>query len=100
MKKYTVWKPVASKEVPPESKIITSIWAMKRNDNENFLPIFNARVYNQVEGVQYDGSTIASPVMNETNIRAIVVLALMDGWLGKIVDLKGVLLHGEFEEDS
>ena len=60
----------------------------------------NARGFEQVEGVHYHESNIASPVTNDMSIRIIMVLALMARWTAKIVDVKGAFLHGEFEEED
>ena len=49
-----------------------------------------------MEVVLYDGSTINSHFTIGAIIRIIMVIALMDGWVGNIVDVKGALLHGKF----
>ena len=86
--------------MPEGAKIITSTWAMKKKANGTFRARLNARGFEQVEGVHYHESNIASPVTNDMSIRIIMVLALMAAWTAKIVDVKGAFLHGEFEEDD
>jgi len=88
------------RDVPEGAKIITSTWAMKKKANGTFRARLNARGFEQVEGVHYHKSNIASPVTNDMSIRIIMVLALMAGWIAKIVDVKGAFLHGEFEQDD
>ena len=34
---------------------------------------------------------------NDTTVRVVMVLALMTGWLGLIVDMQGALLKGELD---
>lgn len=55
---------------------------------------------NRVDGVHYNQENIASPVINDMSIRIAMVLALMVGWASKIIDVKGVFLHGKFEADE
>ena len=94
MKKYNFCNPTALKYMPPESNIITSTWAMNEKSNGKFRSILNDRGYENVEGIHYEGYTIASPVTNDMSIRIIMVSDLMTGWLGKLFDVKGEFLHG------
>ena len=73
---------------------------MNKKANGTFREILNARGYEQVERFQYDRPTIALPVTNYMSICIIMVLALITGWVGNIVDMNGAFLHGEFEEDA
>ena len=98
MEKYSVWTPRKLKDLPRGSKVITSTWAMKKKANGMYRARLNARGYKQVEGLHYDAANIASPMTNDMSIRIIMVLALMAGWVAKIVDIKGAFLHGEFDE--
>jgi hypothetical protein len=36
MKNYNVWTPIKLRDVPPESKILTSTWAMKKKANGTY----------------------------------------------------------------
>jgi hypothetical protein len=58
----------------------------------------NARGYKQVKGQHYDGTTISSPVTNSATIRIVLMLMIMASMLAHVVDVKGVFLHGEFED--
>ena len=100
MEKYLVWTPRIFKDVSAGAKCITSTWAMKKKANGTYRARLNARVFQQVEGVHYNASDIASPVTNNMSIRVIMVLTLMVGWIAKIVDVKGVFLHGGFDEGT
>lgn len=100
MRKYGVWTPVALQDLPPGTKILTTTWAMKKKANGTHRARVVARGFEQVEGLHYDGASIAAPVTNDMSIRIIMVLALMAGWASKIVDVKGAFLRGEFEEGA
>ena len=69
---------------------------MKKKANGTFQARLNAKWYDQVEGVPYDGSTIALTATNDTEIMIIILLTLIAGWVGNIVDVKGAFLHCEF----
>jgi hypothetical protein len=50
-----------------------------------------------VAGKHYDPNSIAAPVTSDTTIRIVMTLFLMASWCGKLLDVKGALLQGEFE---
>jgi hypothetical protein len=52
----------------------------------------NARRFEQVEGVHYDGTSTHAPVMNAGTIQIVLILIIMADWQGQIVDVKGVFL--------
>ena len=47
------------------TKIIDSVWAMKKKSNGTLHGRMNARGFKQVEGQHYNGTTISSPVTNQ-----------------------------------
>ena len=100
MVKYGVWKAVPPETLPSGMKLITSTWAMKKKASGVCRARVVARGFEQIDGMHYDGSSVASPVTNELSIRMMMCLALMCGWITRIVDVKGAFLRGEFEEGS
>jgi len=50
------------------------------------------------EGQYFDSTWLAAPVTNDASIRTAFTLMLMDGWTACIVDVKGALLHGNYED--
>ena len=98
MQKFTVWTPRKLRSLPPDAKIITSTWAMKKKASGIYRARLNARGFEQVNGIHFNQENIASPVTNDMSIRIVMVLALMAGWISQILDVKGAFLHGEFEE--
>ena len=95
--KYNVFKPVKKEDVPKDAKFVTTTWAMKRKSNGVRRARMNMRGYEQEENIHYDPSSTAAPVTNDVTIRMMLTLALMAGWTGHIIDVKGAFLHGEFE---
>ncbi len=93
-----VFKPVLKSDLPPETKIIDSVWGMKKKSNGTLHGRINARRFKQVEGQHYNGMTISSPVTNSATIRIVLVLMVMADMIAHVVDVKGALLHGEFKD--
>ena len=85
-------------DFPPYAKIITSTWAMKKKANGTYRARINIIGYEKVEGIHYYTVSIALSITNYTSIRISMVLTLMDGWITKILDMRGVFLHNEFYE--
>jgi hypothetical protein len=98
--KYMVFTAVKLNEVPVGAKFLSSTWAMKKKANGTFRARLNMRGYEQEDGEHYDSASIASPVTNDITIRMMLVLMLMAGWTGYLVDVKGAFLHGEFENNE
>jgi hypothetical protein len=93
-----VFEVVLRKDLQAETKIINSVWAMKKKSNGTLRGRMNARGFKQVEGQHFDGTTISSPVTNSATIRIVLTLMIMANMLAHVVDVKGAFLHGEFED--
>ena len=93
-----VFTEVERKDLPPNTKVIDSTWACKKKSNGTLRGRINARGFRQIEGVQYDGSSIHAPVTNSTTIRIVLTLMVMAGYAASVVDVKGAFLHGEFTD--
>lgn len=96
MVENNVWTPVPKDDVPPGAKILTSTWAMKKKSNGKYRARLNGRGYEQVPGMHYDESSIASPVVSFITIRVALILMLMARWSGEILDVRGAFLKGTF----
>ena len=82
----------------PDAKIFTSAWAIKNNSNGTYQARINTIIYEQVEGIHYHESKTTLPVTNNIIIRIVMVLTLIAGCIVNILDVKGLFLHGEFDE--
>jgi hypothetical protein len=47
--------------------------------------------------VHYDAQSISALVSSENVIRIVLVLMIMVGWVGEILDVHGAFLHGDFD---
>jgi hypothetical protein len=74
MVKSKVFKTVLKSDLPPGTKIIDSVWAMKKKSNGTLHGRINLRGFKQVEGQYYTGTPIRSPVTNSATIRIVLVL--------------------------
>jgi hypothetical protein len=99
MVEHGVFQPVPRSEVPAGAKIITSTWAMKKKSNGTFRARVNGRGYEQVDGEHYDEDSIASPTVNITSFRIVLVLMLMMNGYAHLVDVNGAFLLGGWEKD-
>jgi hypothetical protein len=79
-----VWEVIPKSEVPKDTKILNSVWAMKPKANGSKRARMNAKGCSQVAGQHYDADNISSPVTNTSSIRiafTILVLARLAGWV-------------------
>eukprot|EP00957_Ditylum_brightwellii_P159705 12155788-Ditylum_brightwellii.AAC.1 len=56
-----VWCPVKLCKVPKGAKVLTSRWACKLKSNGTNRARINGRVYEQIDGVHYDSTSIHAP---------------------------------------
>jgi hypothetical protein len=68
-----VFKTILISDLPPGTKIIDSVWVMKKKSNGTLCGRINARGFKQVEGQHYNGTTISSPETNSATIRNVHV---------------------------
>ena len=83
-----VFKVVLKKDLPPVTKVIDSMWAMKKKSSSTFQGQLNARGLKQIKGQHYNGTTISSPVTNSATIRIVLVLMVMASMIAHIIDVK------------
>ena len=95
--KYKMFKAIKHEDAPKDANFITTTWAVMRKSNGVRRARLNMRGFEQEEGVHFDPSSTAAPVTNDVSIRMTFRIALMAGWIGYIIDVKGAFLHGEFE---
>jgi hypothetical protein len=93
-----VFEVVLRNDLKVDTKIIDSVWAMKKKINGTLPGRMNARGFMQVEGRHYNGKTISSPVTNSATIRIVLTLMIMASMLAHVVDVKGAFLHEELED--
>jgi hypothetical protein len=98
MLKHQVFEAVKIKDLPVGTKAIDSTWAMKKKANGTYRARLAARGFKQVEGVHYDPDSKSSPVVCDSSVRVMFVLATMAQWPIHVVDVKGAFLHGEFQD--
>jgi hypothetical protein len=96
MVKSKVLKTVLKSDLPPGTKIIDRVYAMKKS-NGILHGRINARGFKQIEGQPYDGMTISSFVTNSATIRIVLVLMVMANMIAHVVDIRGVFMHREFD---
>jgi hypothetical protein len=83
MMKHNVFQKVPRDEVPEGGNILTSTWSMKKKNNGTFRARMNARGFQQIDGENYEATSIASHVANEVTIRYVFVLIFVACWMGE-----------------
>ena len=100
MKNHNVFKEVKKKDLPDGAKVLTSTWAMKTKSNGDRRARISGRGYEQVDGVHYREEDKSAPVVNEITIRICLILMIMAGWQGLLVDVVGAFLNGRFGDEE
>ena len=65
---YNMFQEVDCENITQNANIITLIWSMKKKANIDCRPRINVRGFEQEEGVHYDKTDLAAPVVNDTTI--------------------------------
>jgi Reverse transcriptase (RNA-dependent DNA polymerase) len=94
----TVWTAVDKDTLKATNKVLTTTWAMKKKPNGSYRARINARGFKQLDGLHYDSSATSPPVTNDTTIRVIFTLAMLAGWKGYVIDVKGAFLNGRLDK--
>ena len=98
MVKNNVWEMVPKSNVPPKTKILKSVWAMKPKADRTKRARLNAKGCCQVAGQHYDADNISSPVTDTFSICIAFTIMLICGFVGWVVDANGAFLLGEFKK--
>ena len=96
MVKNDVWETVPKSCMPPKTKILKSVWAMKPEADGTKRVRQNTKGCSQVADQHYDADNISSPVTNTFSIGIAFTIMLMCGFAGWVVDVNGAFLLGEF----
>jgi hypothetical protein len=73
---------------------------MQEKEHRNATWAAKCSQFKQIEGVHYNGSSTHKPVSNACTIQIVLMLMLMVDWHGRIVDIKGAFLDGEFKDSN
>jgi hypothetical protein len=95
---HTAFQEVKRNEVPKDTKIMSSTWAMKKKASGIYRARLNAGGFEQVDGEHYDKTQISSPVVNEITVRMVLTLICMARWCAMLLDVKGAFLCGNGEK--
>ena len=95
--KFKAFTVVPRAQIPKDAILMSTTWAMKTKSNGSLRGRLNARGFEQVDGEHYFSDSIAAPVSNPSTIRVAWVLWCSNPkWIGKIVDVEGAFLQGQF----
>ena len=75
--KNNVWTPVKLTNLPFDSKLLTTTWAMKKKANGQFRARITARGFLQEDGIHYFSHSTSAPVANELTIKTVLTLLFL-----------------------
>ena len=78
--------------MPPDAKIISSTCATNKKSDGIHRAILNARGFEPEYGVHYTKDDFSAPVVNDINIRIVLILMIMAAWWEELLDFKGAFL--------
>jgi hypothetical protein len=73
---------------------------MTKKFNGKYRARFNARGYEQIDGLQYASISISSPVINDAKVVIMLVLSLIFGWSAELIDFQGAFLCDNFKHEK
>ena len=97
MIKRGVWRKTRKSEIPKNRRLIGSKWVFKKKGNGVYRARLCGLGYIQVPGLDYKENF--SPVVLEVTFRLVLVLMLLNNWIGEIVDIETAFLYGDLEEE-
>jgi hypothetical protein len=92
-----IFEEVHVDDIPPGTKLLDSTWANKLRADGLTRCRLAIRGFQQIDGVHFDASDKAAPVVCDVTIREILILAIIANWLAWIVNVEGVFLQGRFQ---
>jgi hypothetical protein len=93
MSRNEVFREAHVDDIPPGTKLLDSTWANKlRADGLTHCPLA-IWGFQQIDGVHFDASDKAAPVVCNVTIRVMLILAIMASWLAWIADVEGAFLQ-------
>ena len=99
MVKHHVWKAKKRDEIPPDAKILSSTWVLKKKADGAHRARVTAQGFEQIDGEHYDELMKAAPVVNDITICIILILVLIFYWYCEILDVKGAFLNGILKDN-
>jgi hypothetical protein len=100
MVKENVVELVKRDELPRGAKVLSSTWVMKKKPNGTYRARMNARGYEQRDGIHYDETDKASPVVADITIRIVMTMSIMARWTMELVDVEATFLNETFEPQN
>ena len=89
---------VESIDLRPEDEVVDGMWASCFKPSRG-LPKCQMAAWGlrQKDGLNYDSSDVATPVICDIAILLCLILCIIAGWAAWIVDVEGVFLQGSFQ---
>jgi virulence-associated protein VapD len=100
IKHDSIWNTVKRDQLNDNDKIISTTWEMKVKASDTCRERINARGFEKIEGSHYGSTHTVSPMTNETTIRIMFTLKILNEWNRYVIDINGAFLNGSCEKDD
>ena len=97
MNERKVWRKIKRSDVPAGRKLIGSRWVFAIKRDGTFKARLVAKGYTQIPGIDFTDNF--APVINDVTFRMMIVLMIVKGWQGRIIDVVTAFLNGDLEEE-
>jgi hypothetical protein len=97
MSRNEVFEEVNVDDILPGTKLSDGTWANKLKADGSTRCQLAILGFQQIDGVRFDASDKAAPVVCDVTIRVVLILAIIANWLAWIVDVEGTFLQGRFQ---
>jgi hypothetical protein len=97
MSRNEVFEEVNVDDIPAGTRLLDSTMANKMKADGSTRCRLAIRGFQQIDGVHFDASDKAAPVVCDVTIRVMLILAIMANWLAWIVDVEGAFLKASFQ---
>ena len=98
MIKHKVWRPVRKSYILNSTRILGSVWSMKKEADGTLWDTLTAHGCSQKDGEHYNSFSIYSPITNGMKISFMLMLMLMADFEKQVIDVKGAFLHGGLQD--
>ena len=97
MNNHNVWVKTKKSQIPKNRRCVKCKWVFKIRRNGKFRARLVACGYSQIPGVDFTENY--SPVIHDISARILIIIMIIYGLQGKLVDVETAFLYGDLEEE-
>ena len=97
MDNHSVWVKTKRSQIPKNRRCVKCKWVFKIKRDGKFRARLVACGYSQIPGVDFTENY--SPVIHDISARILIIIMIIFGLQGKLVDVETAFLYGDLEEE-